>query len=167
MASSFYLRISPSFPSIRSFNGVRFSPPPKKISLNLSSSSQITSGFRPMLPIKLSPIITPLQNPPSLTVFAKKGYKMKSHKASAKRFRVTGSGRIMRRRSGKQHLLVKKNTKRKLRLSKMIEVKDSDRGHITRCLPYLKANRTGTPRKEIGESISELLESIRKVSQIS
>lgn len=40
--------------------------------------------------------------------------------ASAKRFRVTGSGRIMRRRSGKQHLLVKKNTKRKLRLSKMV-----------------------------------------------
>lgn len=41
-------------------------------------------------------------------------------KASAKRFRVTGRGKIVRRRAGKQHLLVKKNTKRKLRLSKMV-----------------------------------------------
>lgn len=40
--------------------------------------------------------------------------------ASAKRFRVTGSGKIMRRRAGKQHLLAKKNSKRKLRLSKMV-----------------------------------------------
>ncbi|KAH0850009.1 hypothetical protein HID58_095868, partial [Brassica napus] len=60
------------------------------------------------------------------TVFAHKGYKMKTHKASAKRFRVTGRGKIVRRRSGKQHLLAKKNNKRKLRLSKMHEVSRSD-----------------------------------------
>ncbi|WVZ79189.1 hypothetical protein U9M48_026797 [Paspalum notatum var. saurae] len=58
----------------------------------------------------------------SLTVVAagKKGYKMKTHKASAKRFRVTGRGKIVRRCAGKQHLLAKKNTKRKKRLSKMV-----------------------------------------------
>ena len=33
---------------------------------------------------------------------------------------MTGKGKIMRRRAGKQHLLAKKNTKRKLRLSKMV-----------------------------------------------
>jgi len=41
-------------------------------------------------------------------------------KASAKRFRVTGRGKIVRRCAGKQHLLAKKNTKRKKRLSKMV-----------------------------------------------
>jgi large subunit ribosomal protein L35 len=40
--------------------------------------------------------------------------------ASAKRFRVTGAGKIVRRRAGKQHLLYKKNKKRKLRLSKLV-----------------------------------------------
>lgn len=40
--------------------------------------------------------------------------------ASAKRFRVTGRGKIVRRRAGKQHLLSKKNTKRRKRLSKMV-----------------------------------------------
>lgn len=33
---------------------------------------------------------------------------------------MTGRGKIVRRRSGKQHLLAKKNNKRKLRLSKMV-----------------------------------------------
>ncbi|RLN13282.1 putative plastid ribosomal protein L35 [Panicum miliaceum] len=41
-------------------------------------------------------------------------------KASAKRFWVTGRGKIVRRCAGKQHLLGKKNTKRKKRLSKMV-----------------------------------------------
>ncbi|ONL92516.1 50S ribosomal protein L35 [Zea mays] len=46
----------------------------------------------------------------------KKGCKMKTHK----RFRVTRKDKIMRRCAGKQHLLAKKNTKRKKRLSKMV-----------------------------------------------
>jgi hypothetical protein len=33
---------------------------------------------------------------------------------------VTGRGKIVRRRAGKQHLLYKKNNKRKLRLSKLV-----------------------------------------------
>ncbi|PWZ54544.1 50S ribosomal protein L35, chloroplastic [Zea mays] len=39
--------------------------------------------------------------------------------ASVKRFRVTGKDKIVRRCAGKQHLLAKKNTKGKKRLSKM------------------------------------------------
>lgn len=66
---------------------------------------------------------------------------MKTHKASAKRFRVTGRGKIVRRRAGKQHLLAKKNTKRKLRLSKMHPVSRSDYDNVIGALPYLKVNR--------------------------
>ncbi|XP_063936289.1 large ribosomal subunit protein bL35c-like [Daucus carota subsp. sativus] len=58
--------------------------------------------------------------------------------ASAKRFRVTGSGKIIRRRAGKQHLLAKKNNKRKLRLSKMLQVDRSDYNNVIGALPYLK-----------------------------
>ncbi|XP_059635957.1 large ribosomal subunit protein bL35c [Cornus florida] len=119
---------------------VRLSAFTKKTSLNLSSSHNI-SGFAPILPNKLF-TVTPLpRNPQSFTVFAAKGYKMKTHKASAKRFRVTGSGKIMRRRAGKQHLLGKKNTKRKLRLSKMLQVDRSDYDNVIGALPYLKVNR--------------------------
>ncbi|KAM7508365.1 hypothetical protein LguiA_018818 [Lonicera macranthoides] len=83
----------------------------------------------------------PLKKPQSLSVHCHKGYKMKTHKASAKRFRVTGKGKIMRRRSGKQHLLAKKNTKRKNRLSKALQVDRSDYNNVIGALPYLKVNR--------------------------
>uniref|UniRef100_A0A0V0GX05 50S ribosomal protein L35 n=3 Tax=Solanum TaxID=4107 RepID=A0A0V0GX05_SOLCH len=66
---------------------------------------------------------------------------MKTHKASAKRFKVSGSGKIMRRRAGKQHLLRKKNTKRKNRLSKTVQVDRSDYNNVIGALPYLKVNR--------------------------
>jgi large subunit ribosomal protein L35 len=39
--------------------------------------------------------------------------KMKTHKGTAKRFRVTGSGKIMRGKSFKSHILEKKSPKRK------------------------------------------------------
>ncbi|KAJ1377044.1 Ribosomal protein L35, non-mitochondrial [Sesbania bispinosa] len=82
-------------------------------SLKLSSSASIST---PIIHQKLY-TITPSR---SLTIVSAKGYKMKTHKASAKRFTVTGRGKIVRRRAGKQHLLYKKNSKRKLRLSKMV-----------------------------------------------
>ncbi|KAJ4709524.1 50S ribosomal protein L35 [Melia azedarach] len=112
-------------------------------SLRLSSSHSF-SGSPLVLPNnKLSTtLMAPNQSRiQTVTVFAAKGYKMKTHKASAKRFRVTGKGKIMRRRAGKQHLLAKKNTKRKLRLSKMHAVSRSDYDNVIGCMPYLKVNR--------------------------
>ncbi|PIA45991.1 hypothetical protein AQUCO_01600332v1 [Aquilegia coerulea] len=137
-SSSLNFFSSSSLPSIQTCShGVRLAFSYKKNPcLNLSSSRNI-SMFQPVLPIKLS---SP-QKPPSFTVFAAKGYKMKTHKASAKRFRVTGNGKIVRRRAGKQHLLGKKNTKRKNRLSKMIQVNRSDYDNVIGALPYLKVNR--------------------------
>ncbi len=49
--------------------------------------------------------------------------KMKSRKSILKRFKVTGRGKIMRGRSFTSHLRVKKSSKHKRRLSKMVEVK--------------------------------------------
>ncbi|KAG7567494.1 Ribosomal protein L35 [Arabidopsis thaliana x Arabidopsis arenosa] len=109
------------------------------------ASSHSISGLRAVFPQKISTVASPnSQKFQSFTVFAHKGYKLKTHKASAKRFRVTGRGKIVRRRSGKQHLLAKKNNKRKLRLSKMTEVNRSDYDNVIGALPYLKVNRKAT-----------------------
>ena len=42
--------------------------------------------------------------------------KMKTHKGSMKRFRVTASGKLKRRQAGKKHLLSHKTGKRKRQL---------------------------------------------------
>ncbi len=44
--------------------------------------------------------------------------KKKTNKAAAKRFRVTGSGRVRRRKAYKSHILTKKSAKRKRHLRK-------------------------------------------------
>lgn len=48
--------------------------------------------------------------------------KMKTHKAAAKRYRITGSGRIVRRKTNRGHLLAKKSGARKRRLGLDIAV---------------------------------------------
>ena len=44
--------------------------------------------------------------------------KKKTNKAAAKRFRLTGSGRVRRRKAYKSHILTKKSAKRKRHLRK-------------------------------------------------
>ncbi len=62
--------------------------------------------------------------------------KMKTHKGASKRFRLTGSGKLRRRRANKNHLLVKKTRKRKRRLGSPAEVAQADRRQVSRLLPY-------------------------------
>ena len=44
--------------------------------------------------------------------------KNKTHSGAKKRFRVTGSGRLMREQAGKRHLLEVKSSRRKRKLSR-------------------------------------------------
>jgi large subunit ribosomal protein L35 len=60
--------------------------------------------------------------------------KMKTHKGAAKRFRVTGGGKIMREKAFKSHILTKKNAKRKRRLGTDGEVSASDSRKVKRLL---------------------------------
>ena len=55
--------------------------------------------------------------------------KMKTHRGAAKRFKKTGTGKIVRSRANKQHILTKKSAKRKrkLRKSTLIEPVDAKR----------------------------------------
>jgi large subunit ribosomal protein L35 len=43
--------------------------------------------------------------------------KMKTHSGAGKRFRLTGSGKVMRRRANRNHLLEHKSTRRTRRLA--------------------------------------------------
>lgn len=75
----------------------------------------------------------------------KKGkFKLKTHKATAKRFRLTGNGKLMRTKGGKSHLRRKKEARVKRMYSRMHEVKGARiRKRIRRLAPYLsvyKAN---------------------------
>jgi large subunit ribosomal protein L35 len=56
--------------------------------------------------------------------------KMKTHSGAAKRFSVTGSGKIKRRKMNKRHILTKKAQDRKRRLRKATLVSDADYGRI-------------------------------------
>ncbi len=53
--------------------------------------------------------------------------KMKSHSGTKKRFRVTGSGKLMRAKAFKSHILSKKTTKRKRNFRKEEEIAAADR----------------------------------------
>lgn len=63
--------------------------------------------------------------------------KLKTRKAAAKRFRATGTGKIMRRKAFKNHILEKKSSKRKRYLSQMAVVNDRDVENVRLMLPYL------------------------------
>lgn len=61
----------------------------------------------------------------------KKGkYKLKTHKATSKRFRLTGSGKLVRTKGGKSHLRRRTSKRTKAQLSEMHEVQG--RGLIKR-----------------------------------
>lgn len=63
--------------------------------------------------------------------------KLKTRKSAARRFRVTGSGKLVRRKAYKSHLLQHKKSDRKRRLSKMAEVNERDAENVRLMMPYL------------------------------
>jgi large subunit ribosomal protein L35 len=62
--------------------------------------------------------------------------KMKTNRAAAKRFRVTGSGRIRRSKSGLNHMMQEKSRKRLRRLRKNDMVDSTLEKRIKLLLPY-------------------------------
>jgi large subunit ribosomal protein L35 len=52
--------------------------------------------------------------------------KMKTHSGAAKRFRITGTGKVMRRRANMNHLLEHKSSRRTRRLSNDLTLAPAD-----------------------------------------
>jgi large subunit ribosomal protein L35 len=56
--------------------------------------------------------------------------KQKTHKGAAKRFKVTGTGKVKRKKAYGRHILTKKSRKRKRRLRKASLVSTADLGQV-------------------------------------
>lgn len=63
--------------------------------------------------------------------------KIKTNRGAAKRFKITGSGKIKRGKAFGSHILTKKTTKRKRSLRKSSLVDATERNNIKRLVPYL------------------------------
>ncbi len=66
----------------------------------------------------------------------RKGGINKTRKAVAKRFKVTASGKVLRRHQGKRHILQKKSSKRKRQLGKAALVAETDVWAVKQNLPF-------------------------------
>lgn len=62
--------------------------------------------------------------------------KLKTHSSTAKRFKITGSGKVVRRKAAKRHLLTKKSASKKRDSGRPVLVDPVDVKQIKRLLPY-------------------------------
>ena len=63
--------------------------------------------------------------------------KMKTSRAAAKRFKVTGTGKLKRSKAYKRHILTKKTTKKKRELRKPVMTDATNVKNMKKILPYL------------------------------
>jgi len=63
--------------------------------------------------------------------------KLKTKSGAKKRFKVTGSGKIKRKKAYARHILTKKTTKQKRRLGHKVTAKKVDMSNVKPMLPYL------------------------------
>lgn len=120
------------------FSGLRVSPQaPAAAARGLASrASAFVAAPKPVTALRLA---RPCQSAAAVPVECadgRKGGKLKTRKSAAKRFKITGSGKVMVRRSGKQHLNEKLLKAKKKALSKERQVSVSDLENIKGCLPY-------------------------------
>jgi large subunit ribosomal protein L35 len=68
-------------------------------------------------------------------------YKLKTHKATSKRFRLSGSGMLMRTKGGKSHFRRRRSARAKSLLDEMLPVKGKGIAkRVRRLAPYLDKN---------------------------
>jgi len=63
--------------------------------------------------------------------------KIKTNRGAAKRFKTTGTGKIVRNKAYASHILTKKSTKRKRNLRKSGLVDATNKRGVSRLIPYL------------------------------
>jgi large subunit ribosomal protein L35 len=62
--------------------------------------------------------------------------KLKTHKGAAKRFKKTGTGKVVRQHSFARHILTKKSTSRKRRLRQGVVADKANEKALNMMLPY-------------------------------
>lgn len=75
-----------------------------------------------------------------------KKYKLKTHKATAKRFKVTSTGKVMRTKGGKSHLRRRSSKRTKRQFDKTLEVTTKGEvRRVRRLAPYLGKYKANPP----------------------
>jgi large subunit ribosomal protein L35 len=62
--------------------------------------------------------------------------KLKTHKGASKRFKKTGTGKVVRHHAFARHILTSKSRSRKRRLVKSVVADDSNQAELRRMIPY-------------------------------
>jgi len=62
--------------------------------------------------------------------------KLKTHRGAAKRFKKTGTGKFVRAKAFKRHILTSKPTRRKRQARGLVVISPSDARKLRRMLPY-------------------------------
>ncbi len=62
--------------------------------------------------------------------------KLKTHKGASKRFKKTGTGKVVRSHAFARHILTSKSRKRKKRLHSRVVADPADQPKLQRMLPY-------------------------------
>ena len=71
-----------------------------------------------------------------------KKYKLKTHKATSKRFQVSGSGKLMRTKGGKSHFRRRRSKRTKNQLDEMHVVENKGTvKRVHRLAPYMKRKK--------------------------
>ena len=63
--------------------------------------------------------------------------KLKTNRSVAKRFKVTGTGKLKRFKANKSHILTKKTTQRKRNLRKAVVTENGIIDNMKRAMPYI------------------------------
>ena len=63
--------------------------------------------------------------------------KLKTNRSAAKRFKVTGTGKLKRNKAYRRHILTKKTTKNKRNLRKAVITDETNVANMKRICPYL------------------------------
>lgn len=72
----------------------------------------------------------------------KKKYKLKTHKATSKRFQLSGSGKLMRTKGGKSHFRRRRSKRVKNQLDEMHVVQNKGTvKRVNRLAPYMKKQK--------------------------
>ena len=63
--------------------------------------------------------------------------KIKTNRSAAKRFKVTGTGKLKRNKAYRRHILTKKSTKNKRNLRQDVVVDATNMSNMKKILPYI------------------------------
>lgn len=63
--------------------------------------------------------------------------KIKTNRSAAKRFKVTGNGKLKRNKAYRRHILTKKTTKNKRNLRKAVMTDETNVANMKKICPYL------------------------------